>query len=425
MKRRQIDTKYIKQLKEGDESAFNKVFDFYKDSIYFFALSYVKNRADAEEVVQEVFIQVLKSIHTLKKLDSFGSWLHKIAYYMAISIQRSKGNQHIQLNEEYDIENMVVEKEGPDKMLSKNEMVERVREEIEKMPPKLTRIAQLRYFEDYSTREIAEIVDIPEGTVKSRLNKIRRMMKPILETNGISPSKYFSFALTPLIVEAMQLIMNKNSMPQDVGVGIKSHVLANAGSIWQELASNESVRQGLSNMTKAGLALATGGAGLIGLNVLNEQQGMHIEKVNIPTEISKYPIDVEIQVDKNINDEHVEVAHENENIHFDVENDRLIFEAKEDGDYTIQVDNDKMIIHVENDGRKPPIFVEVEQTEGGIQLNVVKGERILNYDDSYIIYQGKQYSFDEHGFIEGEFEGDIQIYIVEEDGPTTQIHQQI
>lgn len=77
--KQKIDINTIKRFSCGDEAAFAEVYAFYKDSLYFSALTLLKNTELASQVVQEAFIKAYHDIHTLKEIEQFHVWLFKIA----------------------------------------------------------------------------------------------------------------------------------------------------------------------------------------------------------------------------------------------------------------------------------------------------------------------------------------------------------
>lgn len=426
MKRKKLDVKYIERMKNGDMDAFNTVFEFYKDSIYYFSLSYVKNTADAEEIVQETFIQVLKNIHKLSKLQAFSSWIHKIAYHIAMDSYRRKGNKHIQLDEEYDIEELLIQKKGPREMLDNKEIVNIVETEIEKMPPKLLRVAQLRYFDDYTTKEIADLIEIPEGTVKSRLNRIRKIIQPVLEGHGVKPSRHFSVAFAPIMAQVMASTIAGHSLPDEAKVPMKDAILAQAQTEWQDnIGLEEETKVGLPAKWKAGIALATGGAAsVIGIHSLTSTDDSggdgisHVEEIHIPERTVNHPFEVEVVMDHDVEEEEVHVVHNNKEEEFVVDHNTVVFEAEENGEYTIIVDDVKSVIRVTDViDMEPPEFTGISHVENGIIIEAIDYISGIDYEMSYITYNDKTYYMDETGFVEGEFkEGIIHIYLYDQTG---------
>ena len=416
MKREKLDIKYIEELKNGNVDAFNTIFEFYKDSVYYFSQSYVKNNADAEEVVQETFIQVLKNIHKLSNLHSFRAWLHKIAYHIAMDLYRGKANRHIQLDEEFNIEELLIQKEGPKEMLNNKEIVAVIEAEIKKMPPKLVRVAQLRYFDDYTTKEIADIIEVPEGTIKSRLNRIRKIIQPVLEGQGMKPSRHFSVAFAPIMAQVMASTIAGNTLGEEVKEPMKIAILQQAQDTWFENIHNEEYTTGIPTKWKATLALATGGvAGVIGVhNSLDtiEKEGIsYVEEIHLPDKKVNHPFEVEVVMDHDVANEKIAVLHNNQKEEFVVDHEMVVFEAEENGEYVVVVNEVKNRIVVNNIiDVTPPEFHAVVEMEDGLIIESSDDNSGVNYQMSYVKYYDQRYAMNDQGFVKGAFnEGMLQI----------------
>jgi len=180
---KRIETVYIERLKNGDKVAFRKIYDFYKDSLYYFALKILKNSADAEEVLQETFTVVFQSIQTLRSNDAFHSWIFAIAFNLTQTTYRNKTKSK-EMDVAIDIEDLFWVDNVQRTAIERKEMYKVVKEELKKLPDKFNYVGMLRYFEDYSIDEIAQKLEIPSGTVKTRLQKIRSIIQPRLIEKG-------------------------------------------------------------------------------------------------------------------------------------------------------------------------------------------------------------------------------------------------
>ena len=135
------------------------------DSAYSFAFTYMKNKYDAEDVVQESIEKALKSCVNLKNTDMVKSWFFKIISNTAVSFLR-KQNKIIPFDNPEDDEGYIdiYNISGLDEM-------------IQKLPQKYIEVITLRYFEDMKIKDIAEILDLNENTVKTRLYKAIGLLK--------------------------------------------------------------------------------------------------------------------------------------------------------------------------------------------------------------------------------------------------------
>ncbi|GAA0085801.1 sigma-70 family RNA polymerase sigma factor [Clostridium sp. CTA-7] len=160
----------VKKAINGDKEALLRLIMSEKDNYYKLAYVYMKNKHDALDILQEMIVVLYKEIPKLKKLDSFYSWSKTILVNLCKN-ELSKRKRY----EEVDLENISEEntfKESEDKIYLKS-LIENLNENQKE-------VIRLRYYLDYSYDEIATIMKIPLGTVKSRINKgINRIRKII------------------------------------------------------------------------------------------------------------------------------------------------------------------------------------------------------------------------------------------------------
>ncbi|MDQ0231398.1 RNA polymerase sigma factor [Metabacillus malikii] len=166
--------KLVKKAKKGDSKAFLKLYQQYEQDIYRMAFVYVKNKDDALDVVQEVAYRSFKSIGSLQKTEYLKTWLLKITIRCAIDCL-NKTNKIVPLKPENEPIFLSDDQHIP-LSLSLQEL-------IEKLSPDEKSIVLLKYYEDYTFSEIAEILHIPLGTAKSilyrALQKLRKHAKEV------------------------------------------------------------------------------------------------------------------------------------------------------------------------------------------------------------------------------------------------------
>lgn len=142
--------------------------------VYRIALTHVKNKEDAEDIFQEVFVSLIKSLNKIENEKHLKHWL------IRATINRSKNHNLCFWKRKVELcqEDIEVEQASTD---STNFMIDKVRNEISVLSPKLRSVVYLYYYEEYSVAEIATILDIPVGTIKSRLHSARGVLKDKLK----------------------------------------------------------------------------------------------------------------------------------------------------------------------------------------------------------------------------------------------------
>ncbi|MGG1675608.1 RNA polymerase sigma factor SigW [Neobacillus sp. NRS-1170] len=178
-----IVKKRIKQVIKGDQDAFGEIVEIYKNSVYQLCFRMLGNKHEAEDVAQEAFIRAYVNIKSFNQELKFSTWLFRIATNLCIDRMRKK-------KPDYYLDAEVAGTEGltmysqipsntplPEKELESLELQETVQKEILKLPEKYRSAIVLKYVEELSLNEISEILDLPLGTVKTRIHRGREALR--------------------------------------------------------------------------------------------------------------------------------------------------------------------------------------------------------------------------------------------------------
>lgn len=162
----------------GDVNAFETLYRQYEKLVYRTAYLITGSREAAENTLQEVFISVWKSRHTYdSNKGKLTTWLHRITVNECSRKKSRKASTTISLEEKMiDLPDMKHQSQPEDVLINKMEY-ERLRRAMDALDTKHRSVLVLRYFNDLSYQEIAEALEIPLGTVKSRLNQSLRYLK--------------------------------------------------------------------------------------------------------------------------------------------------------------------------------------------------------------------------------------------------------
>ena len=150
--------------------------DRYADMVYRLALSQMKNRTDADDLFQEVFVRLVSHVDTLE------SWEHVKAWLIRVTINCAKKHFDLYWNKNVDYIEDEERIRGEEAYEPPPEHP--VREAVSKLPPKYRLAVHLYYYEELSIAEIAERTDQKEGTVKSKLHRAREMLNVLMEESG-------------------------------------------------------------------------------------------------------------------------------------------------------------------------------------------------------------------------------------------------
>jgi RNA polymerase sigma-70 factor (ECF subfamily) len=180
----------IRKLRERDEKAFREIVETYSDRIYNLTYRMLGNREEAEDVSQEVFITVFKSIDSFRGDSKFSTWLYRIAVNHCKNRIKYLARRHDRDQSEYEEEALSEQAAGaatapnpsprPDKQLEGVELEQIMQRCIAQLEEEHRLVIVLRDVEDLSYEEICAITNLPTGTVKSRLHRARLALKKMM-----------------------------------------------------------------------------------------------------------------------------------------------------------------------------------------------------------------------------------------------------
>lgn len=172
-----LDEKIIRKAVRGNDKAFLMLMDQCKEQIYRTAFAYVKEEEMALDIVQEVVYKAYKSIKNLKEPKYFNTWVMRIAINISTDFYNKK-SKIIYMEQEDVLEKMEVHHDDKDERIF-------LMESLDKLPDKYKKVIVLKYFDDLTFKEIGEILDIPESTVKTNLYKGISILKKDLKEGSI------------------------------------------------------------------------------------------------------------------------------------------------------------------------------------------------------------------------------------------------
>lgn len=188
----EIEAKLIERLVARDERAFNELVQAYGRRVSALVLRMLGNRAEAEDLTQEVFVQVFKAIGTFRGDSKLSTWIYRIAVNLCKN--RSKYLRVRHAGEQDELEAVaervplgqatkanVAQIERPDEAMAGKQVERIVQNAILQIDPTFRECLILRDVEELSYEEIEQITGLPAGTVKSRIFRARAQLKEIVE----------------------------------------------------------------------------------------------------------------------------------------------------------------------------------------------------------------------------------------------------
>jgi len=174
------DNELICRIRAGDTSAFEALYNKYKIPLYRTALAITKDPQMAEEILQDCFLRVYRYLDRVNGNYPLAPWLHRITVNLCYNRLERKRLWSVPLEEVVSFLR-VDARLLPENRLERQELRRLVREHIARLGPKYRAVLVLYYLQGFSQKEIANILDCPVGTVKSRLHYACQKLRTSLE----------------------------------------------------------------------------------------------------------------------------------------------------------------------------------------------------------------------------------------------------
>ncbi len=185
---REVDAELVQAILEGDPSAYRGLVERYQGRVYALICGMVRDKEEARDLTQDTFIKAYKNLSRFRLESSFYTWLYRIGMNVAIDhIRKMKKRQHEAFDEGIaarDADGSIAaahDRGNPDKALGRRQLNEQIFDALDKLSPDHRQVVLLREIEGLSYKEIAETMDIAEGTVMSRLFYARRKLRDVLK----------------------------------------------------------------------------------------------------------------------------------------------------------------------------------------------------------------------------------------------------
>jgi RNA polymerase sigma-70 factor (ECF subfamily) len=184
------ETELLRRAQKGDPQAFGTLVERYQRRVVGVAFAVVHNQDDAIELAQETFVRAFENISKFESRSSFSTWLYRIAANLAIDFRRREGRHTILRGEDAENEIQRLPSTRGDSFVevSRGELSQRISGALKELTPEHRAVILLREVEGLSYDEISEVLQVPRGTVMSRLHYARGHLRGILKDLGETES---------------------------------------------------------------------------------------------------------------------------------------------------------------------------------------------------------------------------------------------
>lgn len=176
------DHDIVKQVINGNENAFRFLVQKHQKLVWHVVWRMVGKPDEIEDICQDVFLKVYKSIHRFRNESKLSTWIASIAWNTCSDHLKKHNRDRLDLSETIPVKaELAMADDATWRTIHETDMKAVLRKSIDKLPLQYRTVLTLYHLEEFSYSEIEEITGMPEGTVKSYLNRARKQLKEILE----------------------------------------------------------------------------------------------------------------------------------------------------------------------------------------------------------------------------------------------------
>lgn len=229
----------VELLRHNNEEAYRELIQLTYPKLYSIALKYVKDAETARDMVQETYIDAYRKLDQLKEDDKLENWLCIIVIRKCLDHNKSSEIQHnrmtfTELVEDDNIDNILVDRSNkfqPEKNFEYNELRKAVSQMISELPDTQKTAILLYYYQQFSIKEIAAFLSVPENTVKSYMRLGRQKLKMLIEKSnlyGVAPSAIITWAMD---MDAQSIVSIPSlSIPTGTAIGSLLETVVSRGA---------------------------------------------------------------------------------------------------------------------------------------------------------------------------------------------------
>ena len=229
----------VELLRHNNEEAYRELIQLTYPKLYSIALKYVKDAETARDMVQETYIDAYRKLDQLKDDDKLENWLCIIVIRKCLDYNKSSEIKHnrmtfTELVEDDNIDNILVDRSNkfqPEKSFEYNELRKAVSQMISELPDTQKTAILLYYYQQFSIKEIAAFLSVPENTVKSYMRLGRQKLKMLIEKSnlyGVAPSAIITWAMD---MDAQSIVSIPSlSIPTGTAIGSLLETVVSRGA---------------------------------------------------------------------------------------------------------------------------------------------------------------------------------------------------
>jgi RNA polymerase sigma-70 factor (ECF subfamily) len=183
---RETDQGLVLKALDKDQKAYSRLLSRYRYNIFYYILRMVGNKTYANDLTQETFDKAFQNLNKYDDQYSFSTWIYKIAANCTIDFMRKRKLNSLHIDYNSDEESSINENTlysgtlNPEENMIQQQEELRLMKHIESLNPKYRKLIELRYIKEYAYREISEELNLPIGTVKTRLSRAKNKLAEMI-----------------------------------------------------------------------------------------------------------------------------------------------------------------------------------------------------------------------------------------------------
>jgi len=424
---KKVELTQIIETVQNDMEQFEMLYPHIVNKVYYWCYSIINDESVAKDLTQESMIRIYQKLHTLDDAEAFYSWTYVLVRNICYSYLRKnkKADTSFIVLEEYyeDFENTI--KEGkienlPEEAYNLKETKRLIVSFVEALPRKQKEVIMLFYLEEFTTQEIAEMLNYNIGTVRTCLHYGRKnLAKQIDEYQEKNNIRLYSIILLPLLGSILQEYSEEISDNQNLSYdkrSFKTRKLSKSLYFKDIMAiSVISITVVITVVTIVVLFMQ------LRNNIVDSastsdlydklDENPYVESITYYTFPTRDSTPVLINLKKDVSEKTIEILFGNQEIPFDIKDKVITVIAIQNGEYTMTIDGKKTTFLVDTINQYAPEVTGIRKHENYLQLYINDELEQINYQKSYLLYENKKYQMTSDNQVKGSFKGNIVVYI--------------
>jgi RNA polymerase sigma-70 factor (ECF subfamily) len=436
-------TQIVKTV-QRDIGQFELLYSRIINKVYFWCFTIIGNEADARDATQEAMIRIYNKLHTLNNAETFNSWMYRLVRNSCINILTNRKKLEIEYGKTDDYEDIIeanVKEERKDNLpaeaLDLKETKKLVTAFVDNLPKRQKEVITLYYLEEFKIDEIAKILDYNPGSVKSRLHTGRKNLeKQIVNYQKKNNVKLYTVAILPLLGLILEEYREEICNKQDLGLDSNLYKVSKLSRLTK--LANIISSHIVTIVTVAVVASIIGVLVLfattneskqptnnIGMNeflnqnlkdYFNFKTNPYIKEIDYLKFPTRSSVEISIKLKKDISDKDIKILFNSEEMSFRKEGNNLIVQIRENGNYTIEIKDTSITFEVDVIDPYASELVEAFNEKDYLLLVVNDELSQIDYEKSFVEYDGKEYTIPENLKVPGQFDGLVKVTFFNKEG---------